>query len=92
MTQPPDVTGLIVAWSNGDGEANDRLSEAVHAELRALARCVMQRLREELGMRLHPADARRKLRQDQGKMHGRVTLRHGPHRATSPSRARANQV
>jgi hypothetical protein len=38
MTQPPDVTGLLVAWSNGDGAANDRVIEAVHAELRALAR------------------------------------------------------
>ena len=45
MTQPPDVTGLLVAWSQGDGEANDRLIEAVHAELRALARGYLRRER-----------------------------------------------
>jgi hypothetical protein len=43
MTQPPDVTGLLVAWSNGDGDANDRVTEAVYAELRALARGCLRR-------------------------------------------------
>ena len=36
MTQPPDVTGLLVAWANGDAEAKDRLIDAVYGELRAL--------------------------------------------------------
>jgi RNA polymerase sigma-70 factor, ECF subfamily len=45
MTQPPDVTGLLVAWSNGDSEANDRLMEAVYAEFRALARGYLRRER-----------------------------------------------
>ena len=38
MAQPPDVTGLLVAWSQGHVDANERLIEAVYAELRGLAR------------------------------------------------------
>ena len=47
MTQSPDVTALLVAWSNGDGEAHDRLIEAVYAELRALARGYLRRERPD---------------------------------------------
>jgi hypothetical protein len=35
MTQPLDVTGLLVAWSNRDAEVGDRLVEAAAAEVRA---------------------------------------------------------
>ncbi len=38
MAQALDVTGLLVAWSDGDEAANERLMEAVYAELRRLAR------------------------------------------------------
>ena len=34
MTEPPDVTSLLVAWSNGNAQASDRLLDAVYAELR----------------------------------------------------------
>ena len=34
MVQRPDVTGLFVAWSQGDGDATERFIEAVYAELR----------------------------------------------------------
>lgn len=47
MTQPPDVTGLLVAWSNGSEEADDRLIEAVYAELRRLARGYLRRERPD---------------------------------------------
>jgi RNA polymerase sigma factor (TIGR02999 family) len=47
MTQPPDVTGLLVAWSNGDAEAYDRLLNAVYAESRALARGYLRRERPD---------------------------------------------
>jgi RNA polymerase sigma factor (TIGR02999 family) len=47
VTQPPDLTGLLVAWSSGDSEANDRLTEAVYAELRGLARGYLRRERSD---------------------------------------------
>ncbi len=47
MTQPPDVSGLLVAWSHGDAEADDRLIDAVYAELRALARGYLRRERPD---------------------------------------------
>ncbi len=47
MTQPPDVTRLLAAWSRGGGEADDRLIEAVYAELRALARGYLRRERPD---------------------------------------------
>jgi RNA polymerase sigma factor (TIGR02999 family) len=47
MAQPPDVTGLLVAWSHGDADANDRLIEAVYAELRGLARGYLRRERPD---------------------------------------------
>jgi RNA polymerase sigma-70 factor (ECF subfamily) len=37
----PDVTGLLVAWSEGDEAALERLMPVVHAELRRLARRYM---------------------------------------------------
>lgn len=47
LTQPPDVTALLAAWSNGDGGANDRLIDAVYTELRALARGYLRRERAD---------------------------------------------
>jgi RNA polymerase sigma factor (TIGR02999 family) len=47
MVQPPDVTGLLVAWSRGDADANERLIEAVYAELRGLARGYLRRERPD---------------------------------------------
>jgi len=43
----PDVTGLLVAWSQGDEGARTRLVEAVYAELRRLARGYLQRERAD---------------------------------------------
>jgi RNA polymerase sigma factor (TIGR02999 family) len=40
-----DVTGLLVAWSDGDEAARDQLIEAVYGELRRLARGYLQRER-----------------------------------------------
>src|SRR5438552_15545792 len=37
----PDVTGLLVAWSEGDEAALERLMPVVHQELRRLARRYM---------------------------------------------------
>ncbi len=42
-----DVTGLLVAWSNGDGGARDRLIDAVYRELRLLARRYLRGERTE---------------------------------------------
>jgi RNA polymerase sigma factor (TIGR02999 family) len=42
-----DVTGLLLAWSNGDPGAQSRLIEAVYAELRRLARGYLQRERRD---------------------------------------------
>jgi RNA polymerase sigma factor (TIGR02999 family) len=38
MKEPADVTGLLQAWSGGDGEALERLAPLVHHELRQMAR------------------------------------------------------
>jgi RNA polymerase sigma factor (TIGR02999 family) len=43
----PDVTGLLVAWTNGEDEARGRLMEAVYHELRRLARARMRRERPD---------------------------------------------
>ena len=42
-----DVTGLLVAWNNGDETAQARLIEAVYAELRRLARGYLHRERAD---------------------------------------------
>jgi RNA polymerase sigma factor (TIGR02999 family) len=42
-----DVTGLLVAWSNGDEAARSCLIDAVYAELRRLARGYLQRERPD---------------------------------------------
>ncbi len=39
---PQDVTGLLVAWRNGDRDALDRLIPQVYAELRRLAHHFMR--------------------------------------------------
>src|SRR5215217_4571437 len=44
-TALPDVTGLLVALNDGDETARTRLIEAVHSELRRLARGFMGRVR-----------------------------------------------
>jgi RNA polymerase sigma factor (TIGR02999 family) len=38
---PPDVTGLLLAWGTGDETAFERLVPVVHAELRRIARRCM---------------------------------------------------
>ena len=47
-----DVTGLLVAWSNGDGAALDALVPIVYAELRRQARRALRR--EAAGHTLQP--------------------------------------
>jgi RNA polymerase sigma factor (TIGR02999 family) len=42
-----DVTGLLVAWNQGDEVARARLIEAVYGELRRLARGYLQRERRD---------------------------------------------
>src|ERR1051326_1071202 len=41
-TPPPDLTQLLLAWSNGDRSALDRLMPVVYEELRRLARGYMR--------------------------------------------------
>lgn len=44
MDPPPhDVTQLLLAWSNGDQAARDRLMSVVYEELHRLARRYMRR-------------------------------------------------
>ena len=47
MSKPPDVTALLVAWSNGDEDARDLLIEAVYDELRRRARGYLRRERPD---------------------------------------------
>ena len=47
MAQATDVTGLLVAWSDGEEAASGRLVEAVYAELRRLARGYLRRERPD---------------------------------------------
>jgi RNA polymerase sigma-70 factor, ECF subfamily len=42
---PRDISGLIAAWGEGDGEALDRLMPLVYPELRRIARQQMARCR-----------------------------------------------
>jgi RNA polymerase sigma factor (TIGR02999 family) len=46
-----DVTGLLVAWANGNEDAHTRLIEAVYGELRRLARGYLQRERRDHSLR-----------------------------------------
>jgi RNA polymerase sigma-70 factor, ECF subfamily len=46
VTSPPDITGLLQAWSDGDPEARDRLVPAVYDELRRRAAAFLRRERE----------------------------------------------
>jgi RNA polymerase sigma factor (TIGR02999 family) len=43
----PEITDLLIAWSDGRVDARDRLAERVEAELRRLARAYMRRERAE---------------------------------------------
>ena len=43
--QPPELTQLLIEWSNGDKAALDKLMPLVHAELRRLAHRYMSRER-----------------------------------------------
>jgi RNA polymerase sigma factor (TIGR02999 family) len=45
MTQPPEVTGLLQAWSKGDESALEKLTPAVYEELLRIARGHMRRER-----------------------------------------------
>ncbi len=47
MAQAQDVTGLLVAWSDGEAAASGRLMEAVYAEMRRLARGYLRRERPD---------------------------------------------
>lgn len=47
MTRAPDVTGLLLAWSQGDESAAAPLMDAVYDELRRLARGFVQRERRQ---------------------------------------------
>ena len=50
MADAADVTALLVAWTNGDEAARDRLFEAVYDELRRLARGRLRRERPDLSL------------------------------------------
>ncbi len=47
MSQASDVTGLLVAWSNGEEAAGTPLMDAVYRELRRLARGYLLRERRD---------------------------------------------
>jgi RNA polymerase sigma factor (TIGR02999 family) len=47
MSPQSDATELLVAWSNGDESAFDKLAPLVHHELRVLARRYMRRERSD---------------------------------------------
>jgi len=42
MSSPPDITGLLQAWKNGDRTALDRLMPMVYGELRRLGRAYLR--------------------------------------------------
>jgi RNA polymerase sigma factor (TIGR02999 family) len=50
MNEGSDVTGLLVAWSNGEEEARSALIAAVYGELRNLARAYLRRERPDHSM------------------------------------------
>ncbi len=52
MTSPPDITGLLQAWSDGDVDARDRLMPVVYDELRRRAAAFLRR--ERSGHTLQP--------------------------------------
>jgi RNA polymerase sigma factor (TIGR02999 family) len=52
VTQPPDITGLLQAWSDGDMDARDRLMPVVYGELRR--RAAVHLRRERSGHTLQP--------------------------------------
>src|SRR5947208_1615232 len=43
MTSPPEITGLLVDWSNGSAEALEKLMPMVERELRRIAANHMRR-------------------------------------------------
>lgn len=47
MGVAPDVTGLLVAWSNGEEDAKSRLLEVIYGELRRVARARLRRERAD---------------------------------------------
>ena len=47
MAQASDVTGLLLAWTNGEEAAGTPLADAVYAELRRMARGFVQRERHD---------------------------------------------
>jgi RNA polymerase sigma factor (TIGR02999 family) len=47
MTDDADVTGLLLAWSDGQEAARSRLIDAVYGELRQIARRYLQRERDD---------------------------------------------
>jgi RNA polymerase sigma-70 factor (ECF subfamily) len=49
VTQAPDMTGLLRAWSDGDAEALEQLAPLVHRELRGIARRLLSGERLAIG-------------------------------------------
>lgn len=52
MSSDGEVTGLLVAWRDGDSAAHDHLVELVYGELKQLARAYLRR--EAVGQSLTP--------------------------------------
>ncbi|MGH9769683.1 MAG: sigma-70 family RNA polymerase sigma factor [Blastocatellia bacterium] len=52
MGTSPDITGLLLAWSDGDPEAPERLTPLVYRELKKLAESYLRR--ERAGHSLQP--------------------------------------
>ena len=59
MAQAPDVTGLLIAWSDGEKAASGRLVDAVYAELRRLAKGYLRRERRTIHFPPLPSFTRR---------------------------------
>ena len=47
MPDPPEVTRLLLAWSDGDAAAGDALVEAIYGRLRQIARAQLSRERSD---------------------------------------------
>jgi len=48
LAAPPNVTGLLKAWSGGNADALDQLIPVVYNELHKIARAYMRRQRPAL--------------------------------------------
>ena len=50
MADPPEVTRLLLAWSDGDTAAGDALLDAIYGRLRQIARAQSARERSDLSL------------------------------------------